>query len=166
MQHEKSPKTDNERERLYWLYFVIIPLTLRGLLEINLNQIKEERKTLHDSLVKKVREKDRLQRRLKNMLLQHKMSKDALHHTQELYNKTNTQVCLHCYFYTYESVVTQFMNFYKQPTCLSTTKSTLGFSALRRSHRLPETVSLVVKWSCFKNLKTKALSNDITITGI
>ncbi|GAA6086834.1 coiled-coil domain-containing protein 146 [Tachysurus ichikawai] len=66
-------------------------LEQRGLLEINLNQIKEERKTLHDSLVKKVREKDRLQRRLKNMLLQHKMSKDALHHTQELYNKTNTQ---------------------------------------------------------------------------
>ncbi|KAK2834676.1 hypothetical protein Q7C36_015377 [Tachysurus vachellii] len=66
-------------------------LEQRGVLEINLNQIKEERKTLHDSLVKKVREKDRLQRRLKNMLLQHKMSKDALHHTQELYNKTKTQ---------------------------------------------------------------------------
>ncbi|XP_027019533.2 coiled-coil domain-containing protein 146 [Tachysurus fulvidraco] len=66
-------------------------LEQRGLLEISLNQIKEERKTLHDSLVKKVREKDRLQRRLKNMLLQHKMSKDALHHTQELYNKTKTQ---------------------------------------------------------------------------
>ncbi|KAG7324196.1 hypothetical protein KOW79_012212 [Hemibagrus wyckioides] len=66
-------------------------LEQRGLLEINLIQIKEERKTLHDSLVKKVREKDRLQRRLKNMLLQHKMSKDALLHTQELYNKTKTQ---------------------------------------------------------------------------
>ncbi|KAB5565993.1 hypothetical protein PHYPO_G00247950 [Pangasianodon hypophthalmus] len=66
-------------------------LEQRGLLEINLNHIMEERKTLHDSLVKKVQEKDRLQRRLKNMLLQHTLSKDALLHIQELYNKTKNQ---------------------------------------------------------------------------
>ncbi|XP_060770257.1 coiled-coil domain-containing protein 146 isoform X1 [Neoarius graeffei] len=66
-------------------------LEQRGLLEISLTNIMEERKTLHDSLVKKVREKDRLQHLLKNMLLQHKLSKDALLHTQELYNKTKTQ---------------------------------------------------------------------------
>ncbi|KAI5100207.1 coiled-coil domain-containing protein 146 isoform X1 [Silurus meridionalis] len=68
-----------------------ILLEQRGLLEISLNHIMEEKKTVHDSLVKNVREKDRLQRRLKNMLLQHKLSEDALIYTQELYNKTKTQ---------------------------------------------------------------------------
>ncbi|KAF7701820.1 hypothetical protein HF521_001103 [Silurus meridionalis] len=68
-----------------------ILLEKRGLLEISLNHIMEEKKTVHDSLVKNVREKDRLQRRLKNMLLQHKLSEDALIYTQELYNKTKTQ---------------------------------------------------------------------------
>ncbi|XP_017341054.2 coiled-coil domain-containing protein 146 isoform X1 [Ictalurus punctatus] len=66
-------------------------LEQRGLLEINLSHIMEEKKILHDSLVKKVREKDRLQRRLKNMLLQHQLSQDALLHTQELYNKMKAQ---------------------------------------------------------------------------
>ncbi|KAF4080947.1 hypothetical protein AMELA_G00155270 [Ameiurus melas] len=63
----------------------------RGLLEINLSQIMEEKKILHDSLVKKVREKDRLQRRFKNMLLQQQLSQDALLHTQELYNNMKAQ---------------------------------------------------------------------------
>ncbi|XP_053331956.1 coiled-coil domain-containing protein 146 isoform X2 [Clarias gariepinus] len=66
-------------------------LQQRGLLEIDLNHTREEKMTLHDSLVKKVREKDRLQRRLKNAQLQHKLSKDALLHTEELYNRTKTQ---------------------------------------------------------------------------
>ncbi|KAI5614931.1 coiled-coil domain-containing protein 146 isoform X1 [Silurus asotus] len=68
-----------------------ILLEQRGLLEISLNHIMEEKKTVHDSLVKNVQEKDRLQRRLKNMLLQHKLSEDALIYTQELFNKTKTQ---------------------------------------------------------------------------
>ncbi|XP_062850431.1 coiled-coil domain-containing protein 146 isoform X2 [Trichomycterus rosablanca] len=63
----------------------------RGLLDINLSHILVERKALHDSLVQKVREKDRLLRSLKKMQLQHKLSKDALLHTQELYNKTMVQ---------------------------------------------------------------------------
>lgn len=81
---------------------MIISLTLRGLLEIDLNHTREEKMTLHDSLVKKVREKDRLQRRLKNAQLQHKLSKEALLHTEELYNRTKTQVSPHCFFYTLE----------------------------------------------------------------
>ncbi|KAF5901667.1 coiled-coil domain-containing protein [Clarias magur] len=66
-------------------------LEQRGLLEIDLNHTREEKMTLHDILAKKVREKDRVQRRLKNLQLQNKLSKDALLHTQELYNRTKTQ---------------------------------------------------------------------------
>lgn len=98
--HEKFPKIATNKGP--WLCYLIISLTLRGLLEINLSHIMEEKKILHDSLVKKVREKDRLQRRLKNMLLQHQLSQDALLHTQELYNKMKAQVSLHCYFYTHK----------------------------------------------------------------
>lgn len=119
---------------VYWLYFLIISLILRGLLEISLIQIKEERKTLHDNLVKKVREKDRLQRRLKNMLLQHKMSKDALLHTQELYNKTKTQVNLH--YYTYEcfkcgDTIHEFFIFFK--TTNISTKNKIFFCTRKES---------------------------------
>lgn len=57
-----------------------------------MNHALVERKSLHENISQKVREKDRLLRGLKKMQLQLKEAKDNLAHTQELYNKTKTQV--------------------------------------------------------------------------
>uniref|UniRef100_A0AAR2LVG5 Cilia- and flagella-associated protein 58 central coiled coil domain-containing protein n=1 Tax=Pygocentrus nattereri TaxID=42514 RepID=A0AAR2LVG5_PYGNA len=75
-----------------------ILLGQRGVLDINMNHTVVERMSLHENLARKVREKDRLLRALKKVQLQLKVAKDSVTHTQELYNKTKSQlfVCVCC----------------------------------------------------------------------
>uniref|UniRef100_A0AAR2KDY6 Coiled-coil domain containing 146 n=1 Tax=Pygocentrus nattereri TaxID=42514 RepID=A0AAR2KDY6_PYGNA len=73
-----------------------ILLGQRGVLDINMNHTVVERMSLHENLARKVREKDRLLRALKKVQLQLKVAKDSVTHTQELYNKTKSQVSQEC----------------------------------------------------------------------
>ncbi|KAI4897828.1 hypothetical protein NFI96_007263 [Prochilodus magdalenae] len=68
-----------------------ILLEKRGMLDISMNHTMVERKSLHENLAQQVREKDRLLRELKKLQLQLKVARDALTHTQELYNETKSQ---------------------------------------------------------------------------
>ncbi|KAK1789548.1 hypothetical protein P4O66_015457, partial [Electrophorus voltai] len=63
----------------------------RGVLDINLSHSMVERKTLHETLAHRLREKERLLRHLKKMQLKLKVARDALLHTQEHYNQTKAQ---------------------------------------------------------------------------
>uniref|UniRef100_A0AAR2K0U3 Cilia- and flagella-associated protein 58 central coiled coil domain-containing protein n=1 Tax=Pygocentrus nattereri TaxID=42514 RepID=A0AAR2K0U3_PYGNA len=75
-----------------------ILLGQRGVLDINMNHTVVERMSLHENLARKVREKDRLLRALKKVQLQLKVAKDSVTHTQELYNKTKSQMTGSCLF--------------------------------------------------------------------
>ncbi|RXM36682.1 Coiled-coil domain-containing protein 146 [Acipenser ruthenus] len=57
----------------------------RAILDLNLHHLLMEKKTLHDSMSRKQREKDRDLRNLKKMELQLKLANDALAHIQSLH---------------------------------------------------------------------------------
>ncbi|XP_046879129.1 coiled-coil domain-containing protein 146 [Hypomesus transpacificus] len=63
----------------------------RGVQELNLSHISVERKNVHDSHSRKLRERDRQIRGLKKMEQQLKLANDTLAHTQVLYNKTKCE---------------------------------------------------------------------------
>ncbi|XP_051543840.1 coiled-coil domain-containing protein 146 [Myxocyprinus asiaticus] len=63
----------------------------RGLLDINLEQIVSECKSLHDKLGRDTRVKDKLMRSLKWNELQLNQARDSLAHTQQLHDRTQAQ---------------------------------------------------------------------------
>uniref|UniRef100_A0A4W5KSK0 Uncharacterized protein n=1 Tax=Hucho hucho TaxID=62062 RepID=A0A4W5KSK0_9TELE len=60
------------------------------MLDINTGHCIMERKTVHENLARKQRERDRQLRELKQVELQLKMAQDALVHTQLLHDKTKS----------------------------------------------------------------------------
>ncbi|KAG7455838.1 hypothetical protein MATL_G00245200 [Megalops atlanticus] len=62
-----------------------------GMLDININHINVERKTLQDSLTRNQKERERLIQNMKNMELKLKVATDALTETQLQYNKLKAQ---------------------------------------------------------------------------
>ncbi|XP_064815560.1 coiled-coil domain-containing protein 146 [Oncorhynchus masou masou] len=68
----------------------VIMMGQRGMLDINTGHCIMERKTVHESLAQKQRERDRQLRELKKVELQLKMAQDALVHTQLLHDKTKS----------------------------------------------------------------------------
>ncbi|KAK6488012.1 coiled-coil domain-containing protein 146-like [Huso huso] len=64
----------------------------RAILDLNLRHLLMEKKTLHDSVSRKQREKDRDLRNLKKMELQLKLANDALVHIQSLHEKEKSQM--------------------------------------------------------------------------
>ncbi|XP_055772731.1 coiled-coil domain-containing protein 146-like [Salvelinus fontinalis] len=66
----------------------VIMMGQRGMLDINTGHCIMERKSVHENLARKQRERDRQLRELKKVELQLKMAQDALVHTQLLHDKT------------------------------------------------------------------------------
>lgn len=67
-------------------------LDYRGLLEINMEQIAADCKSMRDKLARDTRLKDRLVRVLKRYELQLIQASDALIHTQQQHARTQAQV--------------------------------------------------------------------------
>eukprot|EP00063_Salmo_salar_P036120 XP_014010955.1 PREDICTED: coiled-coil domain-containing protein 146-like [Salmo salar] len=70
----------------------VIMMGQRGMLDINTGHCIMERKSVHENLARKQRERDRQLRELKKVELQLKMAQDALVHTQLLHDKTKSMV--------------------------------------------------------------------------
>ncbi|XP_029603046.1 coiled-coil domain-containing protein 146-like [Salmo trutta] len=70
----------------------VIMMGQRGMLDINTGHCIMERKSVHENLARKQRERDRQLRELKKVELQLKMAQDALVHTQLLHDKTKSTV--------------------------------------------------------------------------
>ncbi|XP_029603071.1 coiled-coil domain-containing protein 146 isoform X2 [Salmo trutta] len=68
----------------------VIMMGQRGMLDINTGHCIMERKSVHENLARKQRERDRQLRELKKVELQLKMAQDALVHTQLLHDKTKS----------------------------------------------------------------------------
>lgn len=71
---------------------VLIVLDYRGLLDINMEQIVAECKSLRDKLARDTRLKDKLMRALKRNELQLKQTRDSLANTQQQHERTQAQV--------------------------------------------------------------------------
>nr|XP_046197140.1 coiled-coil domain-containing protein 146-like [Oncorhynchus gorbuscha] len=70
----------------------VIMMGQRGMLDINTGHCIMERKTAHENLAQKQRERDRQLRELKKVELQLKQAQDALVYTQLLHDKTKSTV--------------------------------------------------------------------------
>ncbi|XP_031676491.1 LOW QUALITY PROTEIN: coiled-coil domain-containing protein 146-like [Oncorhynchus kisutch] len=68
----------------------VIMMGQRGMLDINTGHCIMERKTVHENLAQKQRERDRQLRELKKVELQLKQAQDALVYTQLLHDKTKS----------------------------------------------------------------------------
>ncbi|XP_031671362.1 coiled-coil domain-containing protein 146 [Oncorhynchus kisutch] len=68
----------------------VIMMGQRGMLDINTGHCIMERKTMHENLAQKQRERDRQLRELKKVELQLKQAQDALVYTQLLHDKTKS----------------------------------------------------------------------------
>lgn len=71
---------------------VLIVLDYRGLLDINMEQIVAECKSLRDKLARDTRLKDKLMQVLKRNELQLKQARDSLADTQQQHERTQAQV--------------------------------------------------------------------------
>ncbi len=71
---------------------MLIVLDYRGLLDINMEQIVAEYKSLRDKLAQDTRLKDKLMRALKRNELQLKQARDSLANTQQQQERTQAQV--------------------------------------------------------------------------
>lgn len=76
------------RSGFSWYFWNIF----RAALDLNLRHSQLDKKTGHDTLTRKQREKDRDLRRLKKLEQQLKVANDSLAHQQQIYDKIKEQV--------------------------------------------------------------------------
>ena len=73
-------------------YILHVIFICRATLDLNLRHINLEKKNIHETHSRKVRERDRDLRKLKKIDLQLKIADDALQHTQQQKEKIKAEV--------------------------------------------------------------------------